>query len=157
MEKHILEYLLQKLNFLIEDYNFQLIKKEFDKEKFQFLEVLYKSSQMLIKIEKYRHEFYLRLASLTDPDDWADLFMIIEYINKDANKKVSSRYFRKEKDLEICYKKQLDWISQKLHEYIKSIIDIYDEKRYRNELTEINKFAQKRANDYFEKDTGYAD
>ena len=76
----------------------------------------YSSSIFVIKLEKYRKEFYATLYKLDDPDNKVNLFNLLQYLNKSSLKAPESNYFHEENNINECYRKQLRYISGIIYE-----------------------------------------
>lgn len=112
MEENFTKYIYEFFSKLIKLYGFA-IKRELNEENSYLIE--YRSADFVIKIEKYFREFYATLYKTNKPDDEINLFNLLEYLKQD-NETPKSDYFRQEKDIEECYRKQLNHISSVIYE-----------------------------------------
>lgn len=116
-------HLYNSFSKLIEEHGFSK-NDEIDTDGSYSIE--YSSKSFVIRIEKYRRELYVVLYRPGNEKSKANLFNLLQYINKDILDKVTeSNYFRDETDLEESYKKQLNHISSAIYENYDSINDFY--------------------------------
>ncbi len=76
----------------------------------QSYSVEYGSNIFVIKIEKYRREFYVTLFKTSSKQE-VNLFNLLSYLNKESKESPKSEYFNDEVNMEESYRKQLDHIS----------------------------------------------
>lgn len=113
-----IEYIHEFFIRLTESFGFQ-IKTELDEEQSFMIE--YSSEIYIIKIEKYLREFYVTLYKIDKPDIEINLFNLLEYLKQGEKQIPKSDYFRLEKDINECYRKQLLHLSSVLFENYKLI------------------------------------
>ncbi len=137
MKHSFIKYIYEFFNRLIGLYGFQ-IKTELNKGESYMIE--YGSDNFVIKIEKYFHEFYATLYKVGKPDDEINLFNLLEYLRQFDAMIPKSEYFRKEKDLEECYRKQLSHISYVIYENYDLINEFYNSENYESKITEFEMY-----------------
>jgi len=136
MERNFVKYIHDFFKELIELHGFE-IKSEINNETSYRLE--YSSKDFVIKIEKYFREFYVSLYKLEDLDNEINLFNLLEYLKQGTSDVPKSEYFRKEKDVEECYRKQLKYISSVIYNNYAVIKEFFDEK-YKSRMTDFEKY-----------------
>ena len=137
MKHSFINYIHQFFNRLIELYGFQ-IKTELNEEQSYMIE--YSSGNFVIKIEKYFREFYATLYKLNKPDSEINLFNLLEYMKQGDAQAPKSEYFRNEKDIEECYKKQLKHISEVIYENYNLINEFFSGNDYEFKMIEFEKY-----------------
>lgn len=137
MEQSFIKYIYEFFKRLIEIYGFK-IKTELNDGQSYMIE--YSTGGFVIKIEKYFHEFYATLYKINMPDSEINLFNLLDYLKQGSKEIPSSEYFRKDKDIEECYKKQLAHISTVINENFDLIDDFFNEGRYELNIIEFEKY-----------------
>lgn len=144
MEQSFVKYIYEFLKSLIEIYGFR-IKTELNEGQSYMIE--YSSNDFVIKIEKYFREFYVSLYKIDKPDNEVNLFNLLEYLKQADSKAPRSEYFRKEKDIEECYRKQLSHISSVVYENYDLIKDFFSSDNY----PEFEKYWKNKHPELYEK------
>lgn len=147
MKHEILKYLYEAFAKLEKNYGFQR-SNEFNDE--QSYSVEYSSDIFVIKLEKYRREFYSILFKTGHPDDAINLFNLLTFLDAGSDPSTFN-YFVEEKDLEENYYKQFKEISDIVDNNFVQINDFFKSKNYRSKLREIDKFMQNRNPNLFKK------
>jgi hypothetical protein len=137
MEQSFIKYINEFFKKLI-DINSFSIKMESSEEQSYMIE--YCSKDFVIKIEKYFREFYVSLYKIDKPDDEINLFNLLGYLKQFDAEAPKSEYFRKEKDLEECYKKQLNHISSVIYENYTLISDFFCDDNHEAKFAEFKKY-----------------
>ena len=137
MEKTFLKYIDDFFKKLIEIYEFR-IKAELNDGQSYMIE--YNSKDFVIKIEKYFREFYISLYKISDPDNGIELFNLLEYLKQGTSDVPKSEYFRKEKNIEECFRKQLLHISTSIYENYSAINDYFNNDNYESKVADMKKF-----------------
>lgn len=148
MEQSFIKYIYDFLKNLIEIYGFS-IKDELNDGQSYFIE--YSSETIVIKLEKYRREFYVTLYKLNNPDKEINLFNLLDYVNQTKSNAPKAEYFRNEKDIEECYKKQLNYISNLIYDNYDAINDFFTIDNYESKVADLEKFIMKKYPDLFRK------
>lgn len=148
MEQSFIKYIYEFFKRLIEVYGFQ-IKKELNDGQSYMIE--YSSGGFVIKIEKYFREFYVTLYKLNKPDGEINLFNLLEYLKQGDTLVPKSEYFRNEKDLEECYKKQLNHISGVIYENHNLINDFFSGNDYELKMAEFEKYWKNKHPEFYKK------
>jgi hypothetical protein len=144
IKKYIYDYfsfLTNKMGFI----------KERENNEEQSYSVDFRSSSFIIRIEKYRKEFYLLLFKPGYEEHEINLFNLIHYMNKDNTKVPTSNYFSEIKDTRECFRKQLEHIATILNENIIFVRHFFETKDYRSQLANINEFMQKKYPELFKR------
>ncbi|MGF7082081.1 hypothetical protein [Mucilaginibacter sp. UYCu711] len=134
MKENILKYGHEVFKELIETYGFG-IKTEINES--QYFKIEYESKNFVIQIEQYRQEFYVLLYK-TYEDDGVNLFNLLDYLK--GSDAPYSDYFRKEKDIDDCYRKQFNHISNVIYENYSEIVRFFSEGDYRSKSNEFSKY-----------------
>ncbi len=137
MEQNFIKYVYDFFVKLIELYGFQ-IKTELKEEQSYLIE--YSSVNFVIKIQKYFREFYPTLYKIDKPNSEINLFNLLQYLKEGSLEIPSSDYFRKEKDLEECYRKQLTHISSVIFENFDLIDNFFNKDKYEINVIEFEKY-----------------
>lgn len=137
MEQSFIKYIYEFFKRLVEVYG---IKMKTELKEGQSYMIEYSSGGFVIKIEKYFREFYSTLYKMNMPDNEINLFNLLEYLKQGSEEIPSSEYFRKEKDIEECYRKQLYHISTVIYENFDLIDDFFNEAKYELNVIEFEKY-----------------
>jgi hypothetical protein len=148
MEQSFIKYIYEFFRRLIEAYGLK-IKTELNEGQSYMIE--YSSGNFIIKIEKYFREFYVTLYRTNKPDSEINLFNLLEYLKQDDAHVPKSEYFRKEKDIEECYKKQLNHISAVIYENYNLINDFFSGDNYELKMAEFEKYWKNRHPEFYKK------
>lgn len=149
MEQNFIKYIRAFFSKLIELYGF-ILKKELNEEQSYMIE--YSSVNFAIKVEKYFREFYATLYKLNKPDNEINLFNLLEYLKQGDAQVPKSEYFRNEKDIEECYRKQLDHISGVVYENYNLINDFFSGNDYELKMSEFEKYWKNKHPEFYKKD-----
>ncbi|SFC87191.1 hypothetical protein SAMN05421747_1522 [Parapedobacter composti] len=137
MKQSFIKFIYEFFKRLVEVNGFK-IKTELKEGQSYMIE--YSSDSFVIKIEKYFREFYATLYKINKPDSEINLFNLLEYLKQGSVEIPSSKYFRKEKDIEECYRKQLIHISTVIYENFDLIADFFNEPKYELNVIEFEKY-----------------
>lgn len=148
MNNIFIKYIYEFFNRLIELYGFQ-IKAELNEDQSYTIE--YSSSNFVIKVEKYFREFYVTLYKVNRPDSEINLFNLLEHLKQGDVQVPKSEYFRNEKDIEECYKKQLNHISEVLYENYNLINDFFSDNDYEFKMVEFEKYWKNKHPELYKK------
>ncbi|WP_437918735.1 hypothetical protein [Sphingobacterium sp. LRF_L2] len=148
MEQHFIKYTYAFFKTLVELHSF---RKKRESNEGQSYVVEYSSSNFVIKIEKYFREFYVSVYKINKPDHEINLFNLLEYLTQGAEKTPKSDYFRNEKDVEECYKKQIDHISTVIHENYILINDFFSGDSYELRIEEFEKYWRNKHPEFYKK------
>ncbi len=148
MEQNFLKYIYEFFKKLIEIYGFQ-IKAELNEGQSYMIE--YSSGNFVIKIEKYFREFYATLYKINKPDKEINLFNLLGYLRQGDAQVPKSEYFRNEKDVEECYKKQLNHISRVIYENYNLINDFFSDNDYELKMVEFEKYWKNKHPELYKK------
>ena len=119
---------------LISKYGFE-IKTEILGSESYLMEFV--SKNYVIKIEKYRLEFYPLVYSPSDPDNEINFFNLLGFLKQGGSK---SNFFRKEKDIKECYRKQLNHISVAIYDSLDLLDDFFSKDKYLENILEFHRY-----------------
>jgi hypothetical protein len=139
MEERYLNYIREFFNKLIEIYGFKI---EMELKEGQSYAIVFASINFAIKIEKYFREFNVTLYKLNDQDNGVELFNLLEYIKQGTENIPESDYYRNEKDIDECFRKQLKYISNVIYENYQFINDYFNNNNYESNIVELNRFRR---------------
>lgn len=148
MENSFIKHIYDFFKKLIELHGFQ-IKTELNERQSYMIE--YGSSNFVIKIEKYFREFYTTLYKANKPDSEINLFNLLEYLKHNDAKVPKSEYFRNEKDIEECYKKQLNYISIVIYENYNLIDNFFSGNDNELKMAEFEKYWKNKHPEFYNK------
>ncbi|GGA92042.1 hypothetical protein [Puia dinghuensis] len=137
MDQKFLKYLYDSFTKLVEKYGF-IKSTELNEEGVYSIE--YSSDTFVIKLEKYRREFYVALYKTGYPDKGVNLFNLLSYLNQTSSDVPESNYFKEEKDLDECYKKQFNYISDTIYQNFDAINDFFKSGNHELKMVDIRKF-----------------
>ena len=141
MEQTFIKYIHEFFKKHIEAYGFS-IKEELIEGQSYMIE--FSSKDFVIKIDKYFREFYVSLYKFDYPDHGIELFNLLEYLKQDTTEVPRPEYFRKEKDLEECYRKQLLHISKVFDENYIVINDYFNATDFESKVADMKRFRRKK-------------
>lgn len=148
MEKNFIKYIHVFFKNLIDVYGFN-IKEELNEGDSSF--ILYSSNIFVIKLEKYRHEFYVTLHKLNVSDKEINLFNLLDYINQAKLNAPRAEYFKNEKNIDECYKKQLNYISNLIYDNYDEINDFFSSDNYEFNFADLENYIVNKYPDLFGK------
>jgi hypothetical protein len=148
MEQNFIKYVYEFFKRLVEIYGFK-IKAELNEGQSYMIE--YSSGGLVLKIEKYFREFYATLYKINKPDSEINLFNLLEYLKQNDTRIPKSEYFRKEKDIEECYRKQLAHISSVIYENYNLINDFFGSDDYEIKMAEFEKYWKNKHPELYKK------
>lgn len=138
MEQVFIKYINTFFKKLIDIFGFT-VKDEFNDSQSYFIE--YSSETFVIKIEKYFREFYATLYRLDNPQKEINLFNLLDYLNRGNESKSTRVSFLKEKDIEECYRKQLNEISTLIYDNHQAINDFFKSENFESRATELRNYV----------------
>ncbi|HOF16647.1 MAG TPA: hypothetical protein PLF32_02420 [Bacteroidales bacterium] len=104
----------------------------------------YQSKNFIIKIEKYRRDFYIILYKIGFCDDGINLFNLLRYLNINISEfEYYNETFDDIKALNDYYKERLNFISTALFSNFEIIDKFFIEKNYKSNLEKINNYMIK--------------
>jgi hypothetical protein len=139
MEQIFEKYICCFFEKLMKVYSFK-IKSEINEGQTYMIE--YSSTDFVIKIEKYFREFYVTMYKVNDESNEINLFNLLEFVKQNDLNTPKSKYFRTEKNLEVCYKEQLKYLSTVIYDHYAIIIDFFCNDNYESRLAEFDKYWQ---------------
>lgn len=147
MEQKFIKYINEFSQNLI-DIGFS-IKTELNEEQSYMIE--YSSGDFMIKIEKYYREFYATLYKTNKPDSEINLFNLLDYLKQSDKQVPKSEYFRNEKNIEECYRKQLAHISSVIYDNYELINDFFAEDNYELNMMRFEKYWRNKHPEFYKK------
>jgi len=148
MEQSFIKYIHELFKKLIEVHDFKLKTKLTEGQSFC---IEFSSGNFVVKIEKYFREFYTTLYKINNPDNEINLFNLLEYLKQGSKAVPKSEYFRKEKDIEECYRKQLVHVSSVIYDNYSLIIDFFNQNSYENNLKKFEKYWKNKHPEFYKK------
>lgn len=101
----------------------------------------YASETYVIQIEKYHREFYTSVYSLSDPDQGINISNLLEFLKREMGDKPElEEYFRTEKNIEECYRKQLKHTSKIIIDNLDLLDDFFSEDMYKRNALEFHNY-----------------
>lgn len=137
MSELIKRYIDDYFGALIFKFDFEL---KIDLASDESLLVEYVSESYLIKLEKYRREFYPSVCSIFDQENEINLFNLLSFLKQDDSNAPKSDFFRKEKNIEDSYKKQLNNISSAIYENLNLLNNFFSEDKYKRNALEFHNY-----------------
>ena len=114
------------------------IKNEMESDEVEFISVNY-----VIKIENYFREIYASIYSIKDPSNEVNLFNLLGYLRQQEDEP-QSNYFKKEKNLEESYRKQVNYIAKNILDNIGLINDFFEKDVYEMNYKKFENYWKKR-------------
>jgi hypothetical protein len=147
MEQKFIKYIKEFLKKL-EGYGFQIKTELSDGESYT---VEYFSKELVLKIEKYFREFYVSLYKINKPDSGINLYNLVEYLIRNDNISFKPGNFLKEKDLEECYRKQFEEISNIFFNNYAEIYGFFNDENYELNMEEFKKYWKNKHPEFYKK------
>ena len=148
MNDKFVEYLYSSFTKLVERYGFSKLNELNDEQSYS---IEYGSNTFVIKLEKYRREFYVALYKTGYPNNGVSLFNLLSYLNQTSLYVPMFKSFQEEKDLDECYKKQLNYISNTIYDNFAAINDFFKSGNYESKMADIDKFMLNKYPELFKK------
>lgn len=148
MKQNFQKYIYSYFAKLVEKYGF---KKENEQTDEQSYSIEYCSNIFVIKLEKYRREFYATLYKTGNKNNEINLFNLLSYLNQASLNVSEAEYFRNEKDIEESYRKQLNHISTTIYKNFDGINNFFSSGDYESKVAEIRKFMLNKYPELFKK------
>lgn len=145
MGQDFIEYIYEVFKKMIEEYHFQ---KKTEMNEGQSYKIEYSSDIFVIKVEKYFREFYATLYKV-NKDNEINLFNLLEYLNRDNTEVPKSEYFRKEKNIEECYRKQISHISSVIYDNYDKIDKFFRGENYDLKMAEFEKYWKNKYPEFY--------
>jgi len=137
MKHNFIKYIHNSFSKLVERHG---LKKGSELNDGQSYSIEYLSDTFVIKIEKYRREFYGTLYKTGNIDREVNLFNLLYYLNQESSNVPKSNYFTDEGNLEECYRKQLNHISATIYENFEAINSFFSSENLDLKFADIEKF-----------------
>ncbi len=122
---------------LISKFGFE-IKSEFISDESYLME--YISESYVIKMEKYHREFYPSVYFLFDRDNEINFFNLLGFLKQGSSDIPKSEFFRKEKDIGECYRKQLNHISIAIYDSLDLLNGFFSKENYKKNALEFHSY-----------------
>src|SRR5882724_5917465 len=148
MEYKFIKYLYDSFIKLVGKYGFSKLT-ELNEEGAYSIE--YRSDTFVIKLEKYRREFYVALYKTGYPDNSVDLFNLLNYLNQASSDVPKFKSFEEEKDWDKCYKKQFNYIVDTIDDYFVVINNFFKNANIESEMEGIEKYMVKKYPNLFKR------
>lgn len=137
MNEIIKRYIDDFFGALISKFDFEIKSQVVSDESFL---MEYVSESYVIKIEKYHREFYPSVYSLSDHENEINLFNLLGFLKQDDSNAPKSEFFRKEKNIEECYWKQLNHISSAIYDNLNLLDDFFFEDMYKRNALKFHNY-----------------
>ena len=141
MNQSLKKYINEFFTKLTEVYGFN-VKTELDEQQSYMIE--YSSRYLIINIQKYFREFYVTLYKKDVADSEVNLFNLLDYLMRGHERIPKSEYFKSEKDIEECHKKQLHYNSSVIYENFSLINEFFYDDRYELNMAEFERYWKKK-------------
>jgi hypothetical protein len=125
---------------LIQYYDLKKVK-EIENEQIYVVE--FKTQNIIIKIQKYFLELYVSLFRVDDPNNEVSLFNLLEYLKQGSSDIPKPNYFKEEKDVNVSYRKQLDYICATISANFEAIKVFFNSDKFEKEMNAIREFVIK--------------
>lgn len=100
----------------------------------------YSSTDVVIKIEKYRRELYCYISRTGDPDSAVHLFNLLRYLHRGTLPEISLHYFSYVEDVSESFRLQAELISKEIKEKYSVIMNFFDSPNYKNNISRLNSY-----------------
>jgi len=137
MNQAVKEYIHDLFEKLMDDYCF-IIKTELHDNQSYMID--FTSKTITIRIEQYYRELYTSLYQTSKPNFQVNIFNLLDYLMPDKKKVPQGEYFHNEKNLDECFKKQLNHIFITIYENYNLISDFFIADDYEARITEFDKY-----------------
>lgn len=137
MNEIIKKYTDDFFGTLISKFSFE-IKSEIISDESYLME--YVSESYVIKMEKYYREFYPSVYSLCDQDNEINFFNLLGFLKQEGSNTLKSEFFRKEKDIGECYRKQLNYVSSAIYDSLDLLHDFFSKDKYKENALEFHRY-----------------
>jgi hypothetical protein len=141
-------YLHDSFAKLVEKYGFTKSTELNEKEAYS---IEYRSDTFVINLVQYWREFYVSVYKIGYPNKAVNLFNLLKFLNQASSSVPESNYFREEKDLADCYKKQFNYISDIIDESFIELNDFFKTGDYDSKMAEIEKYMINKYPDLFKR------
>jgi len=141
---HINKY----FSFLWEDLRFSKPLVDHDGS---YYEVKFHGPEVDIRLENYRRDLYLYVSKSSKPDQEANFFALVEFLDRNTNKSVKPNYFRNVKDLDECYRMQIEWLAKVLRGYLPEIRDFFSDDLYSFNMSALRDYRVRKHPDLYAK------
>ncbi|MEI6219657.1 MAG: hypothetical protein WCP86_12210 [bacterium] len=112
------EHIDRYFGFLVSEHGFVKGEAASDRQSF---EIVFHSKTFNLKIQTYHRGIDAYLCKPIKPDDEINLFLLLQFLYEDTNKKISSNYFADTKDLDETYRLQIKWIAAAIESHLNEI------------------------------------
>ena len=103
--------------------------------------IKYVSSAFVVKLEKYRHEFYCTLCRPNDEDRQINLFNLLAYLTRSPEAPPSGEYFGNEENVQERYRKQLAHIAGSIESHFAAIERFFASDDYEYQFADVERFV----------------
>jgi hypothetical protein len=129
-----------------EQYGF--VKKS-EKINNKVFEVVFRSKELIIRLEKYRREIYVYIANSSAPDEEVNLFTLLEYLNRNTGKHIKSNYFPNIENDDECYRLQIKWIVDAVTSNFNEINNFILSPDFKQKIDEVRLYIKEKYPDLF--------
>lgn len=148
MSQNFQKYIYESFAKLVEQYGF---RKENELNDDQSYSIEYCSNTFVLKLEKYRRDFYATVYKTGYQDKEINLFNLLIYLNQNTKNIPQFDYFQEGINIEEYYREQFSYISTTLYKNFEEINDFFSSGDYESKFNDINKFMIDRYPNLFKK------
>jgi hypothetical protein len=127
MNAEVVNHIHKSFEILTTRYGLSMLN-EINEDQYYLVE--YGSKDLKIEIESYYRELYAAVYKTDKSKDGIALFNLLGYLKQDSLDKPEPNFFREEKNLDECYKKQISHIVTALLENYPMIKDFFENDSY---------------------------
>ena len=137
MKAEVVNHIHKSFEKLYEVYGFSVLN-EINEDGYYMIE--YGSADFTIEIERYRRELYASVYKTDKHKDGIGLHNLMDFLKQDSTDKSEANFFRKETNLDECYKKQVSYIVTILFDNYSLIKDFYKSDNFQLRYDEFVKY-----------------
>lgn len=137
MKEEVLIYIDNCFESIVEGYNFKKVIKINDERDFL---MEFHSKGFNIILESYRRELYCNLSKENDSELKIQIFNLLEYLNINSDNIPNANYFKDERNIELCYKKQIKYLSDIIYDNYAIIYNFFNQDKLEVRFNEIRVF-----------------
>ncbi|MCY2929408.1 MAG: hypothetical protein NTV86_07915 [Planctomycetota bacterium] len=113
----------------------------------------YRSNVFVLKLEKYRREFYATVYKTGTVGPEVNLFNLLAYLSQSAQNVPVAQFYHEEEDLEECYRKQLDHIACVLCDNLAAVTRFCGAGDYASRVADVGVFMVNKYPELFKRET----
>jgi len=142
MSSRISQFVDESFKKLVEEFGF---RKTEELDEGQSYNVKFQSDAIIIEIEKYFREFYDNVSGIDDPDAGVAVYNLLSYLMRESgNAPPQPNYFKEEKNLDDCFRKQLNYIAQTILTNLEAITGFFKNEKYKEERIKLHNYLKEK-------------